>query len=260
MVKIIYICSLFNYVKANDACIYRKKHICKKYQLKKYLSSTMEEPTKLGPAEIIPPLVAVLGTIIWISIDGFTGESIAQSLTALCTMFVILIPIYKHILKKPKDTHLESGMRACIDVQKMYPEFLTGPKFRKDDYTPGMPHSDHQYLFIQRPDSRHKAIFVAMAPFKKAIVEINISHATLEILKINNDFAEAKHQLHDFIMAYAHEHYQGLFIEKNNIDKYENICAVLDFDIEKVPVEKFRIICKELVSHAAASLLKMRNV
>lgn len=217
----------------------------------------MNHYNKLGPTEIIPPLVAVAGTIVWISIDGFTGESIAQSLTALCTMFVILIPIYKHILKKPKDTHLEAGIKACSDVQKKYSDLLTGPKFRKDDYTPGTPHADHQYLFIQMPESRHKAPFVAISPFKKAILEISISQTTLGILKINGDFTQVNHKLHDSILAYAHQHYAGLYIEQN-VEKFENICLVLDFDIEKVSVIEFHNIIQNLTGHAVAALIKMR--
>jgi len=217
----------------------------------------MNHYNKLGPTEIIPPLVAVAGTIVWISIDGFTGESIAQSLTALCTMFVILIPIYKHILKKPKDTHLETGIKACIQVQQKYTDLVTGPKFRKDDYTPGTPHSDHLFLFIQKPESRRMAPFVAISPFKKAIFEISISPLTLEILNITDDFTKVNHDLHDSVLSYAHKHYEGLYLEQN-VEKFENICLVLDFDIEKVNMIEFHNIVQNLTGHAVATLIKMQ--
>lgn len=214
----------------------------------------MANRKQLGPAEIIPPLVAVVGTVIWISIDGFTGESIAESLTSLCTMFVILIPLYKHILKKPMDTHLESGIRACVEVQEKYPDFLTGPKFRKDDYTPGTPHTDHQFLFVQKPGSRHKAAFVPVAPFSKAILEISITPATLELIGIKGTLTEVSAVVHEAVLNFADKHYQGLFIEKTT-QLYPDICIVLDFDIERVNVKDFRVIARELILISIRSLL-----
>ncbi len=218
----------------------------------------MSDQNRLGPTEIIPPLVAVGATVVWITIDGFTGESIAQALTSLCTMFVILIPIYSHILKKPKDTHMEAGLRACRDVQKKYPFFLAGPKYRKDDYAPESQHTDHQYLFIQRPDSRRKSSFVAVTPFKKGIIEFGLTHTSLELLKIKREFSEVKHELHNSILAFVGQHYSKLFIEKN-VDRYENICVVLDFDMEKVSVKDFRKITFTITEHALKSLLAMRE-
>jgi hypothetical protein len=218
----------------------------------------MENNNRLGPLEIIPPLVAVGATVLWIAIDGFTGESIAQALTSLCTMFVILIPIYKHIMKKPRETHFDTGLRALTEVRKKYPLFLAGPKYRKDDYAPDAQHSDHQYLYIQLPDSRRKSSFVAVSPFRRAIFEMGLSRTSLELLKIQRDFPEVKKQLHDALLEHAHRNYDHLFIEKN-VDKYENICIVLDFDIERVSTKMFREIINDLTNFAISSLLKMKS-
>lgn len=218
----------------------------------------MTSKNRFGPKEIIPPLVAVVAMVIWIAIDGFTGESIAQAMTSLCTMFVILIPIYSHILKKPKETHLESGLRACREVRNKYPLIIAGPKFRKDDYTPGVAHDDHQYLYFQSPKSRRKSFFVAISPFKKAILEIGISQTTLDILKIDRVFAEAKKEWHDEILKYATLHYNHLFIEKN-VEKHPHICIVLDFDIEKVTVKVFPEIVQKILDHSLETLMKMRK-
>jgi len=212
---------------------------------------------KLGATDIVPPLVAIAGTIIWISIDGFTGESIAESLTALCTMFVILIPLYKHILEKPKDTHLEAGTKACQAVQKMHPEILSGPKYGKTDYTPGEPHPDYKYLFIQKPESRRKAIFVPISPLKKAILEFSISQDLLDLLNVNCTFTEASKKLHDLILGFATQRHPGLFIETDTKD-IEDVCIVLDYDIEKVSVTEFRKIVQDVVAIAVKELEKMR--
>lgn len=217
----------------------------------------MSQQNKLGPTEIIPPLVAVAGTIIWISLDGFTGESIAQSLTALCTMFVILIPLYKHILQKPRDTHLETGIKACISVQKAHRDILTGPKFRKDDYEPGSTNTDQKFLFIQKPGSRQKATFIAISPLKKAILEISFSITTMQILNIKGNFEKHNKELHDKLVEFAEQHFQGLFIEKNT-EEVDNICVVLDFDIEQVSVNEFRSICRRLIERATIELIKMK--
>jgi hypothetical protein len=218
----------------------------------------MNNRNRLGAKEIIPPLVAVGSTVIWIAMDGFTGESIAQALTSLCTMFVILIPIYSHILKKPKETHLESGIRACRAVRNKYPNLITGPKFRKDDYTPGTPHDDHQYLYIQSPKSRRKAFFVAISPFKKAILEIGISQTTLDILNIDKDLADVRKQLHDALLDFANLHFSALFMEKS-VEKHPKICIVLDFDIERVTAKIFPDIVRRLLDHGVEVLLKMKS-
>jgi hypothetical protein len=218
----------------------------------------MLERNKLGPAETIPPLVAVVGTIIWITIDGFTGESIAQSLTTLCTMFVILIPIYRHILKKPKDTHLEAGIRACQDIQKKHNLIICGPKYRKDDYSPDSQHPDHEYLFIQKAGSRNKAVLASISPFKKAILEISFSHTMMELLGISGEFSDNKKKLHEILLDYSNKHYYHLFIEKK-MEKHETICIVLDFDMEKVTVKSFRTIVFDLLQHTIHTLKSMRQ-
>jgi hypothetical protein len=218
----------------------------------------MMEHRRFGPTEIIPPLVAVAATIIWITIDGFTGESIAQALTSLCTMFVILIPIYKHVLKRPKDGHYESGLRACIEIQRKHALIICGPKYRKDNYTPDSHHVDQQFLFIQKPDSRRKAALIAIAPFKKAIVELSFSKTTMELMGISGDFSERKQQLHRSMLTFANENYRTLFMEKN-VDRFENICIVLDFDIEKVTVKTFRAIVSNLLHHYVDNLMTMQK-
>jgi len=212
---------------------------------------------KLSATDIVPPLVAVAGTIIWISLDGFTGESIAESLTALCTMFVILIPLYKHILEKPKDTHLEAGTKACQVVQKKYPDMLAGPKYGKADYTPGEPHPDYKYLFIQKPGSRRKAIFVPISPLKKAILEFSISQNSLDLLNVNCTLTEASIKLHDLILDFASQKHPGLFIETDTSD-IDDVCIVLDYDMEKVSVAEFRNIVQNVVAFAVSELEKMR--
>jgi len=240
------------------------------------IAEWIADEEKLKGAEIFAAIVTIIAGGIWVYLDGFTGETLAQVMATLGGAIVIVISFLQHQRKQDVTNFITAGSRALEKLQKAYPDILSGPKIFKDDYVPGENTSTQEYkryLFFQRPveKGKEKAQFIPVTPFEEAIIEIYVSSKALKIAEISNPSEEAHKEIHEkmkyavrkVIRELANKEYNGLFEDKGidsagkDIDfKDKNLCVALDFYDDKISYKQFEKIVNRIGQVAIETLNK----
>jgi len=118
------------------------------------LTEWLAEDDKLKGAEIFTALLTLAAGIVWVYLDGFTGETIAQVTATLGTASVIIITFVDKMKRQEVTDFVTAGSKALVKLQNEYPAILSGPKYskrNKEDFAIEETTTDERkYLFFKR--------------------------------------------------------------------------------------------------------------
>lgn len=216
------------------------------------LTEWLAEDDKLKGAEIFTALLTIAAGAVWVYLDGFTGETIAQVTATLGTASVIIITFVNKIKRQEVTDFVVAGSKALSRLQKEYPAILSGPKYskrNKEDFAIEETTTDERkYLFFQKEGKGQEAQFIPAIPFKQAIVAVFLGSWALRVstgstgTPNDKEIDDAKVAVQNAVRAMADRAFGGLF-EEIAFDPRKagngNMCIVLDFHDEKISVKKF---------------------
>lgn len=212
----------------------------------------LAEEDKLKGAEIFTALLTLAAGAVWVYLDGFTGETIAQVTATLGTASVIIITFIDKMKRQEVSNFVSAGSKALSRLQKEYPAVLSGPRYskrNKEDFTIDEKVVDERkYLFIQREETGQEAQFIPVIPFKQAIVAVFLGSWALRVAMgrsgtpTDKELEDAKAAVKTAVKSLAEREYVGLF-EEIAFDPAKagnkNMCIALDFYDDKIAIKQF---------------------
>ncbi|MCX6135507.1 MAG: hypothetical protein NTU47_17005 [Ignavibacteriales bacterium] len=202
--------------------------------------------TSISAKELIPAAVALIAGSFWVYLDGFTGETIAQVLTTLSTVAVLLVPLYRILGQR---ANRGFGYYADLAMKRLaseFPSIVSGPKFSRVDYVPNAESAERKYLFFQRQNVNEKAQILSLAAATNGVLEFNLSRTSIKLLGLNIEHAVIKQRMRELVLAKANELFSGQY-EEATFDpaKQENLCVVLEFN-DDLPAKRFETVVYQL--------------
>lgn len=216
------------------------------------LTEWLAEEDKLKGAEIFTALLTLAAGAVWVYLDGFTGETIAQVTATLGTASVIIITFIDKMKRQEVSNYITAGSKALSKLQKEHPAVLSGPRYsrrNKEDFTIEEKTVDERkYLFFQREGTGQEAQFIPVMPFKQAIVAVFLGSWALRVAMgrsgtpTDKELEDAKAAVKTAVKSLAEREFEGLF-EEIAFDPAKagngNMCIVLDFYDDKISIKKF---------------------
>jgi hypothetical protein len=216
------------------------------------LTEWLAEEDKLKGAEIFTALLTLVSGAVWVYLDGFTGETIAQVTATLGTAAVIIITFISKIKQQDVTSFVVAGSRALSKLQQEYSGILSGPKYskrNKEDFAiEETTTDDRKYLFFQKEGKGQEAQFIPVMPFNQAVVAVFLGSWALRVstgqagIPGEKELEEAKTAVKNAIKTMTDREFSGLFEEiafdpKKTGNK--NLCIVLDFYDDKISIKEF---------------------
>lgn len=216
------------------------------------LTEWLAEDDKLKGAEIFTALLTIVAGVVWVYLDGFTGETIAQVTATLGTASVIIITFVDKMKRNEVTDFVTAGSKALVKLQNEFPAILSGPKYskrNKEDFAIEETTADERkYLFFQKEGKGQEAQFIPVIPFKQAIVAVFLGSWALRVstgrtgTPNDKEMEEAKAAVQNAVKTMAEREFGGLFEEIAFDPKKAgngNMCIVLDFYDDKISVKEF---------------------
>ncbi|MEK6653297.1 MAG: hypothetical protein AABY50_10235 [Nitrospirota bacterium] len=238
-----------------------------KYTAKKALETNMKlaewlkDEDKLKGAEIFAAVITIAAGGIWVYLDGFTGETIAQVTATLGTALIIIMTFLYKMKQQRIGDYTAAGTVALEKLQRAYPKILSGPRFfkgRNNEEPDEEKNIGKKYLFFQKQGIGEIAQFIPTTPLEMADIEIYVSRKSLRILDIPMDKQEEiKSAVRSAIYEYAKSRYDGLFVLVDPKSSDKNLGIKLDFidEVNSLSYKKFEKIVFELGQKAIETLL-----
>ena len=93
------------------------------------LAEWLKDEDKLKGAEIFAAVITIAAGGIWVYLDGFTGETIAQVTATLGTALIIIMTFLYKMKQQRIGDYTAAGTVALEKLQRAYPKILSGPRF-----------------------------------------------------------------------------------------------------------------------------------
>jgi len=216
------------------------------------LTEWLAEDEKLKGAEIFTAMLTLVAGAVWVYLDGFTGETIAQVTATLGTASVIIITFVDKMKRRDVTNFVTAGSNALSRLQKDYPAILSGPKYskrNKEDFAIEETSTDERkYLFFQKEGKGQEAQFIPAMPFNQAVVAVFLGSWALRVsagrpgTPGDKEIEEAKAAVKNAINTMADREFGGLFEEIAFDPKKTgngNLCIALDFYDDKISLKEF---------------------
>jgi len=216
------------------------------------LTEWLAEDDKLKGAEIFTALITLAAGIVWVYLDGFTGETIAQVTATLGTASVIIITFIDKMKRQEVTDFVTAGSKALAKLQNDYPAIISGPKYskrNKEDFAIEETTTDERkYLFFQKEGKGQEAQFIPVIPFKQAIVAVFLGSWALRVstrrtgTPNDQEIEDVKAAVQNAVKKMVESEYAGLFEEIAFDPKKAgngNMCIALDFYDDQISVKKF---------------------
>ncbi len=216
------------------------------------LTEWLAEDDKLKGAEIFTALLTLVAGAVWVYLDGFTGETIAQVTATLGTASVILVTFIDKMKRQEVTDFVVAGSKALSKLQKEHPAILSGPKYSKRNKTDfaieETTTDERKYLFFQKEGTGQEAQFIPVMPFKQAIVAVFLGSWAIRVSTLrtgtpdDKEIEDVKIAVQDAVKAIAEREFGGLY-EEIAFDAKKagngNMCIALDFYDDKISVKEF---------------------
>jgi hypothetical protein len=209
--------------------------------------------------------IGMLAIFINLHLKGYSNENWLDAIKDLAGLIVVLAVFIAsvRISKKPK-TFAEVARTKLVDLQKLYPNLLMGPRYNRENYDPEIG-KGKEYLFIINSDKKlkYKTKFIPIQPLEEGILSIYVQAGTLadalnygrgnvkdeEILVIKNAVKKALQTI----------------LENKYKDDYEiledskDTAIIIDFDEQKMGKRKFAQAILECSEEAIVKLKSFRK-
>lgn len=227
------------------------------------LTDRLADEDKLKGAEIFAAVLTITAAGIWVYLDGFTGETIAQVIATLGTALIIIMTfLYKQQQVSDYD---KAGTAALKKLREAYPKILSGPmsfKSRDTDDSNDDKNIGKRYLFYQKQRVGEIAQFIPIEPLHMADIEIYVSRKALRILNLPMDKQEEiKGLVRNAVAEFAKSKYDGLFVLVETKGSDKNLSIKLDFidDDTSLSFKEFEKVVFMLGQKAIETLLAYRK-
>lgn len=210
----------------------------------------------ISAKDLIPAAAGLVAGAFWIYLDGFTGETIAQVLTTLSTVAVLVVPLYRILGQRANCGFEYYAERAMSRLSHEFPTIVSGPKYSRTDYVPNSESAERKYLFFQRQNSKEKAQILPLKSTANGILEFNLSRTSIKVLSLSAEHGAIKKRMRELVLAKATELFSGQFEEAEFDDsKQDNLCLVLEFN-EALPAKRFENVVYQLGRAFIAGITK----
>jgi hypothetical protein len=216
------------------------------------LTEWLAEDDKLKGAEIFTALLTLAAGIVWVYLDGFTGETIAQVTATLGTASVIIITFVDKMKRQEVTDFVTAGSKALAKLQNEHPAILSGPKYskrNKEDFAIEEATTDERkYLFFQKEGKGQEAQFIPVIPFKQAIVAVFLGSWGLRVATgrtgtlTEQEIEDTKVAVQNAVKTLVEREFRGLYEEIAFDPKKSgngNMCIALDFYDDKISKKQF---------------------
>ena len=209
-------------------------------------------------------VMSVIAIIVILINNNFDTNEVLGSIINFTQVGIpVLVLLVTTTIRNESKSFSEIGKKSLEQLQKTYPEILTGPKYNRDGYDPEKG-KGLEYLFVKNsePGSKIRAKFIPIQPLDEGVLVIYIQKGTLafgleygEGNVKDEEIEKIQKEIHGLVNILISEKYNGLY----EILEDKNSSAItIDFNEQKMGKKLFSKAIFECTKEVTLKLIELR--